>query len=97
MLKLANTVLILINPSPSNVKDNNGRTGFHQACYFGYNEVVDVIICNSKSFDFNLTAQNFNDETGFQLAKRHEYLNIINIIKNERPDILHHPAPCVLL
>ena len=63
-----------------------GRTGFHRACFFRCKEVVEIIIRNSKSFDFDLTAQDCNGETGFQVAKKYGYSNITSIIQAKRPD-----------
>ena len=41
------------------------------ACSFGSKEVVEIIIRNSKSNDFDLIAKDINGETGIQLAKKY--------------------------
>ena len=57
------------------------------ACSFGSKEVVEIIIRNSKSNDFDLIAKDINGETGIQLAKKYGYSSIVDIIKAERPDM----------
>ena len=52
-------------------KDVDKKTGFQNACFFGSKEVVEIIIRNSKSIDFDLTAKDSNGETGIQLAKKY--------------------------
>ena len=71
-------------------------TGFQRACMTGSKEVVEIIIHNSKSFEFDLTALDCNIQTGFRLAKKYGYSDIINIIKTQKPDIaIDYPFPLI--
>ena len=40
----------------------------------------------STTFDFDLTSLECNGQTGFQLADKYGYSDIINIIKTQKPD-----------
>ena len=39
----------------------------------------------SKHFDFDLTAKDNNGRTGFELARFHGKVNVVNLIKRKMP------------
>jgi len=66
-----------------NVSDNNGRTGFHDACIYGNLDVVQFLV--QQGFDMNISDD--NGDTGFHLACGYGNINVVQFFVQQGFDI----------
>ena len=63
----------------------NGMSAFHFACEKGNTNIIEMMIENSRLFDFGLFDQDFNGKLGLQIAREHGRIDVINLIKKKLP------------
>ena len=63
-------------------------TAFHQACFYGYIRIVDMMIEQSESLELDLKAKaRHGGETGYQFAKDYEETDVVNLIQTKMPSL----------
>ena len=64
-----------------NLRDNNGRTPFHFACYFGQLQIVDILLKNSKQHKINVVSESDNGMDGQGYAEQEGHTVIVILIR----------------
>jgi ankyrin repeat protein len=62
-------------------------TAFHLACIYGKANIVEMMIDNAESFNFDLMAKDKEGRTGFMLVKHYGRPDVMNLIKRKLPSI----------
>merc|ERR1719225_1351957 len=79
-----------------NIKDNDGKTAFHQVCEIAFEEIAEMIIENSVDLNIDLNAKTNKGETAFHVCfgpKNSSYwLPSYDVINNAAEMLEKHSA-----
>ena len=64
------------------LRNINGDTPFHYACYHGKVQIVEILLKNSKQHKINVVSVNNNGKDGQALAEQKGHTDILNLIKD---------------
>ena len=63
----------------------NGMSAFHFACEKGNTNIIEMMIENSRLFDFGLFDEDLKHRTGLEIAKRCGRIDAVDLIKEKLP------------
>ena len=71
-----------------NSRDNNGRTGFHNACINGNLDVVKLLLDHSKTKNIDLNSKANNGNTAFHDACMEDNVDVVKLLWRKFRNIL---------